>query len=130
MLIETVRYPTLYTSRAAQRRVQCRPNFQPGSENFRIRPRRSEAGTRPSKIGRLGGCGQSAHSIFRLIPGQMSARAQVKSIETCSTGQEMPCTWRPAGRGGGLRDLPARWRATGRTMYVVFLSAPSAGQRQ
>ena len=55
MLIETVRYPTLYTSRAAQRRVQCRPNFQTGVAYFRIRPRRSATETRPPKSRKIGG---------------------------------------------------------------------------
>ncbi|KAI5822969.1 hypothetical protein K523DRAFT_406168, partial [Schizophyllum commune Tattone D] len=131
VLIEAVSYPTLYTSRAAQRRVQCRPYLP---DRRRIFPDQTSAvrdrdpPTEQSED--WGRSAESAHSIFRRIPGRMSARAQVKSIETCSTGQEMPCTWRPAGRGGGLRDLPARWRATGRVMYVVFLSASSAGQRQ
>ena len=73
---------------------------------------------------------ESAHSIFRLRPARMSARARADSIETCSSGQQMPYTWRPAGRDGGLGDLSARWRATCRTMYIAFLSSPSAVQRQ
>ena len=60
----------------------------------------------------------------------MSARAREKSVETCSPGQEMPYTWYPAGKYGGLRDLSTRWRARCRTLYIVFLSASSAGKRQ
>ena len=71
---------------------------------------------------------ESAHSIFRWCPAWMSARARAKRIETCSPGQEMLYTWYPAGKYGGLRDLSARWRARCRTLYIVFLSASSAGQ--
>ena len=60
----------------------------------------------------------------------MSARARAKSVETCSPGQEIPCTWCPAGKYGGSCDLSARWRATCTTVYFVSLSALSAGQRQ
>ena len=55
LLIEAARYPTLYSSRAAQRRVQRRPNFQTGIANFRIRPRRSATETRPAKSRKIGG---------------------------------------------------------------------------
>ena len=60
----------------------------------------------------------------------MSARAQGKGIETYSAGQKMPCTWCSAGKYGGLCDLSARWRASCTSVYIVFLSALSAGQRQ
>ena len=131
MLIEAVRCPTLYTARAAQRRVQSPPKLP---DRRRIFPDQTSAvrdrDPPTEKSEDWGRSAESAHSILRRIPARMSARAQEKGIETRLPGQEMPCTWRPAGRGGGLRDLPARWRATGRAMHVVFLSASSAGQRQ
>ena len=55
MLNEAVNYPPLYTSRAVQRRAQCRPNFQTGVADFRIRPRRSATETRPAHSRKIGG---------------------------------------------------------------------------
>ena len=115
LLIEAARYPTLYSSRAAQRRVQRRPNFQTGIANFRIRPRRSATETRLPESRKIGEeRGERAFNLPR-HPARMSARAREKSIETCAPGQEMPRTWRPAGRGGGfMRPL----RSVARQLHV------------
>ena len=64
MMIEAVSCPTLYISRTAQRRVQCRPNFQTGVAYFRIRPRRSATETRPAKSRKMGDeRGERAHNL-------------------------------------------------------------------
>ena len=131
MVIEAVRCPALYTSETTQRRVQSLPKLP---DRRRIFPDQTSAvrdRDPPSvKSEDWGMSAESAHSIFRRIPARMSARAQGKCIETCLPGQEMPYTWYPAGKYGGLRDLSARWRARCRTVCIVCLSASSAGQRR
>ena len=115
-----------------------RPNAGPSAaQTSRPASHTSESdlgGPRPRpvhrKVGRLGRSAEGAHSIFRLIPARMSARARAKVIEARSPGQEMPFTCVRRGRAEGLCDLSARWRATGRTMYVEFLPAsPGNGVR-
>ena len=103
MLIEADRFPTLYTSPAAQRRVQSPPNLP---DRRRIFPDQTSAvrdRDPPSeKSEDWGMSAESAHSIFRLAPALLSVRARAKSIETCSPGQEMPYTWLPAATYGGF----------------------------
>ena len=131
MLIEADRYPTLYTSRTAQRRAQPPPNLP---DRRRIFPDQTSGGPRPRpahrKVGRLGGCAQSAHSIFRRVPARLSARARRKCVETCSPGLGMPYTWPSVGTPVGLCVVPPGWRASCGTLYSVFLTASTGQQRQ
>ncbi|KAI5886268.1 uncharacterized protein SCHCODRAFT_02715873 [Schizophyllum commune H4-8] len=131
MLAEAVRQPTLYTSQTAQRRAQSPPNLP---DRHRIFPDQTSAVRNrgpPSENRKIGGMSaESAHSIFRRIPARMLARARAKCVETCSPGQEIPHMGLPAGMFGGLCELSARWRASCRTMYIVFPSALLVSQRQ
>ena len=131
MLIQTGLPIALYTPRTALRPRQgaaqtSRPALKiSGSDLGGPRPGPAQEKSEDWGMGAF-----CAHSIFRSIPARMSLRARDKYVETCSPGHEMPCTWRPAGKYEGLCDLSARWRASCTTVYIVFLSASHAEQRQ
>ena len=130
MLIQTVRQPTLYTSRTAQRRAQSPPKLPDRRHMFPDQTSVVRDRDPPSVESEdWGMSAESAHSIFRRIPARMSARARRKCVETCPSGLGMPYTWPPAGTPEGLCVVPPGWRATCRTLYSVYLTASTGQQR-